>query len=98
MSEREVTYADIEAAAKARDPQLPSLIGQYMTQGDPPEDRREGADEAERSLGRDAWTRPSFARTGATAGGCARPSTTVNTVATARRRSRSCAEWQRSWP
>lgn len=43
-SEREVTWTDIERAAKLRDPQLPDLVIRYMEQPDPPEDREEEAD------------------------------------------------------
>lgn len=41
---RDVRWSDIEAAAKARDPQLADLVINYMEAGDPPEDRPEDAD------------------------------------------------------
>lgn len=57
-SEREVTWTDIEQAAKLRDPQLSQLVIRYMEQSDPPEDREEDADPAVSvpPLSRDAWT------------------------------------------
>ena len=41
---RDVRWSDIEAAAKARDPQLADLVINYMEARDPPEDRPEDAD------------------------------------------------------
>lgn len=57
-SEREVTWTDIERAAKLRDPQLAELVIRYMEQPDPPEDRDEEADPTASvpPLPRDAWT------------------------------------------
>ncbi len=57
-SEREVTWTDIERAAKLRDPQLADLVVRYMDQPDPPEDREEQADPSASvpPLARDAWT------------------------------------------
>ncbi|MGH1342074.1 MAG: hypothetical protein ACRBN8_11010 [Nannocystales bacterium] len=58
MRVREVVWADIVAAAKARDPQLADLVVRYMDSGDPPEDRGEEADPAETvvALPDGAWT------------------------------------------
>jgi hypothetical protein len=57
MSEREVTFADIERAASSRDPQLVELVVRYMELPDPPEDRPEGGDEEDKvALDQDAWT------------------------------------------
>jgi hypothetical protein len=66
-SEREVTWTDIERAAKLRDPQLAELVVQYMEQPDPPEDREEEADPTASvpALPRDAWT---LSRLGSTIG------------------------------
>lgn len=66
-SEREVTWTDIERAAKLRDPQLAELVIRYMDQPDPPEDRDEEADPTASvpALPRDAWT---LTRLGATIG------------------------------
>ncbi len=57
-SEREVTWTDIERAAKLRDPQLSQLVIRYMEQPDPPEDRDEDTDPSTSvpTLPRDAWT------------------------------------------
>jgi len=57
-SEREVTWTDIERAAKLRDPQLSQLVIRYMDQPDPPEDRDEEADPSASvpPLSSDAWT------------------------------------------
>ena len=57
-SEREVTWTDIERAARLRDPQLADLVIRYMDQPDPPEDREEDADASASvpALPRDAWT------------------------------------------
>lgn len=66
-SEREVTWTDIERAAKLRDPQLAELVIRYMDQPDPPEDRDEEADPKASvpALPRDAWT---LSRLGSTVG------------------------------
>lgn len=58
MRAREVVWADIVAAAKARDPQLADLVVRYMVAGDPPEDREEEADPAAPvvALPDGAWT------------------------------------------
>ena len=55
---REVVWADIVAAAEARDPQLADLVVTYMATGDPPEDRDEEADPAAQvvALPEGAWT------------------------------------------
>jgi hypothetical protein len=64
-SEREVTFTDIERAAKLRDPQLAELVIRYMEQPDPPEDRDEEADPTASvpPLPRDAWTLQRLAST-----------------------------------
>lgn len=58
MSEREVTWTDIERAAKLRDPQLAELVIRYMDQPDPPEDRDEDTEPSASvpALPQDAWT------------------------------------------
>jgi len=63
--EREVTWTDIERAAKLRDPQLAELVIRYMDQPDPPEDRDEEADPTASvpPLPRDAWTLTRLAST-----------------------------------
>lgn len=57
MSEREVTYDDIVRAAASRDPQLADLVVRYMELPDPPEDRPEEGEDADKvDLGEDPWT------------------------------------------
>ncbi|MCA9654298.1 MAG: hypothetical protein H6712_29335 [Myxococcales bacterium] len=57
-SDREVTWTDIDRAARLRDPQLSELVVRYMEQPDPPEDREEEAEPSASvpALPHDAWT------------------------------------------
>ena len=63
----EITFTDVERAAKQRDPQLASIVVRYLEQDDPEPGRPEvppeeevapGAEVAEKPVPKETWTLP----------------------------------------